>query len=77
MSAVRTSTGHAGFTAVHRGVLRFAHLRRRLRGLGLEQELLDAVLGPDVVRAEVDVEETGFREALTALGIPVVAPSRR
>jgi hypothetical protein len=77
VSAVRSSTGFAGFAFVHRGVLRMAFLRRRLRGLGLERELLEAVLGPDVVRAEVDEEETGFREALTARGIPVAAPSRR
>jgi hypothetical protein len=77
VSAVRASTGFAGFAIVHRGVLRMAFLRRRLRGLGLERELLDAVLGPDVTRAEVDEEETGFRDALTERGIPVVAPSRR
>jgi hypothetical protein len=76
-TAVRTATGLGGFALVHGGVLRFAHLRRRLRGLGLERELLDAVVGSDVTRAEVDEDETGFREALTALGIPVAAPSHR
>jgi hypothetical protein len=77
-AAVFIRSGRIGGAAlVSSGTLVHAHLLRRLRGLGLERQLIDAVMGPDVVRAEVDPAETGFIDALTTLGIPVVAPSRR
>jgi hypothetical protein len=69
--------GLGGLVIVSDGVLQHAHLLRRLRGLGLERELIDAVNGPDVERAELDDGELGFFEALRTLGIPVAAPSRR
>jgi hypothetical protein len=76
--AMRLRTGGLGAVAsVLDGAVEGAHVLRRLRGLGVEQALVTALMGPDVVRAEVDEDETGFREALTALGIPVAAPSRR
>ncbi len=64
VAGVRLRSGRlGGLAAVHRGVLVHAFLLRRLQGLGIETQLIAAIDGPDLLRAEIHPAQAGFHAA--------------